>query len=95
MASSEDVVVGKRSESAVNRIVDLAEEAKMASEGVEAPSHAAIFSICKSLAAGGIAGGVLVLYSSSFFWLIVVLFSTAYCFIICHFFLCVFLDVRV
>ncbi|KAF3684198.1 Mitochondrial adenine nucleotide transporter ADNT1 [Capsicum annuum] len=49
---------GKRSESAVNRIVDLAEEAKMASEGVEAPSHAAIFSICKSLAAGGIAGGV-------------------------------------
>lgn len=56
--ASEDAVVGKRSESAVNRIVNLAEEAKMASEGVKAPSHAAIFSICKSLAAGGIAGGV-------------------------------------
>ncbi|KAJ8526991.1 hypothetical protein K7X08_029468 [Anisodus acutangulus] len=43
-------------------MVNVAEEAKMASEGVKAPSHAAIFSICKSLAAGGIAGGVLVLY---------------------------------
>lgn len=55
--ASEDVV-GKRSESAVTTIVNLAEEAKMASEGVKAPSHAAIFSVCKSLAAGGIAGGV-------------------------------------
>ncbi|MCD7449555.1 hypothetical protein HAX54_000618 [Datura stramonium] len=42
------------------------EEAKMASEGVKAPSHAAIFSICKSLAAGGIAGGVSVLFPSFF-----------------------------
>lgn len=55
--ASEDVV-GKRSESAVTTIVNLAEEAKIASEGVKAPSHAAIFSIAKSLAAGGIAGGV-------------------------------------
>ncbi|KAH0674076.1 hypothetical protein KY290_026253 [Solanum tuberosum] len=63
--ASEDVV-GKRSESAVTTIVNLAEEAKMASEGVKAPSHAAIFSVCKSLAAGGIAGGVSVLYPSFF-----------------------------
>lgn len=58
--ASEDVV-GKRGESAVTTIVNLAEEAKIASEGVKAPSKLAVLSICKSLAAGGIAGGVLVL----------------------------------
>ncbi|XWS50064.1 hypothetical protein CRYUN_Cryun12cG0056100 [Craigia yunnanensis] len=52
--ASEDV---KRSESAVSSIVNLAEEAKLASEGVKAPSHA-FLSICKSLVAGGVAGGV-------------------------------------
>ncbi|XP_027079642.1 mitochondrial adenine nucleotide transporter ADNT1 [Coffea arabica] len=55
--ASEDVV-GKRSESAVTTIVNLAEEAKIAREGVKAPSRHALLSICKSLAAGGIAGGV-------------------------------------
>lgn len=55
--ASEDVV-GKRRESAVTTIVNLAEEAKIASEGVKAPSRYALLSICKSLAAGGIAGGV-------------------------------------
>ncbi|CAK9143196.1 unnamed protein product [Ilex paraguariensis] len=54
--ASEDVV-GKRSESAVSTIVNLAGEAKIASEGVKAPSHA-VLSICKSLFAGGVAGGV-------------------------------------
>lgn len=53
MASTEDV----KSESAVTTIVNLAEEAKFASEGVKAPSHA-LLSITKSLVAGGIAGGV-------------------------------------
>ncbi|KAF3778419.1 Mitochondrial adenine nucleotide transporter [Nymphaea thermarum] len=53
--ASEDVVQSK--ESAVSTIVNLAEEAKLASEGVKAPSHA-ILSICKSLVAGGVAGGV-------------------------------------
>ncbi|XVE58013.1 hypothetical protein DITRI_Ditri04bG0136200 [Diplodiscus trichospermus] len=52
--ASEDV---KRSESAVSTFVNLAEEAKLASEGVKAPSHA-FLSICKSLVAGGVAGGV-------------------------------------
>ncbi|XP_040939516.1 mitochondrial adenine nucleotide transporter ADNT1 isoform X2 [Gossypium hirsutum] len=52
--ASEDV---KRSESAVTTIVNLAEEAKFAKEGVQAPSHA-FLSICKSLFAGGVAGGV-------------------------------------
>nr|KJB52266.1 hypothetical protein B456_008G252700 [Gossypium raimondii] len=52
--ASEDV---KRSESAVTTIVNLAEEAKFAKEGVQAPSHA-FLSICKSLVAGGVAGGV-------------------------------------
>lgn len=61
--ASEDVV-GKRSESAVTTIVNLAEEAKIASEGVKAPSHA-LLNICKSLAAGGIAGGVSVSISFS------------------------------
>ncbi|KAL1198111.1 Mitochondrial adenine nucleotide transporter ADNT1 [Cardamine amara subsp. amara] len=53
--ASEDV---KRSESAaVSTIVNLAEEAKLAREGVKAPSYA-VLSICKSLLAGGVAGGV-------------------------------------
>ena len=66
--ASEDV---KTSESAVSTIVNLAEEAKIAREGVKAPSYA-ILSICKSLVAGGVAGGVLVL---SFY----VSFSILYC----------------
>ncbi|KAF8107128.1 hypothetical protein N665_0126s0046 [Sinapis alba] len=50
--ASEDV---KRSESAaVSTIVNLAEEAR---EGVKAPGYA-VLSICKSLFAGGVAGGV-------------------------------------
>lgn len=53
--ASEDV---KRTESAaVSTIVNLAEEAKLARDGVKAPSYA-ILSICKSLFAGGVAGGV-------------------------------------
>ncbi|KAJ9681262.1 hypothetical protein PVL29_020238 [Vitis rotundifolia] len=52
--ASEDV---KPSESAVTTIVNLAEEAKLAREGVKAPSYA-ILSIAKSLTAGGVAGGV-------------------------------------
>nr|KJB49524.1 hypothetical protein B456_008G123800 [Gossypium raimondii] len=52
--ASEDV---KTSESAVSTIVNLAEEAKLAREGVKAPSYA-VLSICKSLVAGGVAGGV-------------------------------------
>jgi solute carrier family 25 phosphate transporter 23/24/25/41 len=49
---------GKTSETAVSTIVNLAEEAKIASEGVKAPSRLALLSICKSLVAGGVAGGV-------------------------------------
>ncbi|XP_013718456.1 mitochondrial adenine nucleotide transporter ADNT1-like [Brassica napus] len=50
--ATEDV---KRSESAaVSTIVNLAEEAR---EGVKAPGYA-VLSICKSLFAGGVAGGV-------------------------------------
>jgi len=52
--ASEDV---KASESAVSTIVNLAEEAKLAREGVKAPGTA-LLNICKSLFAGGIAGGV-------------------------------------
>ncbi|KAI3990508.1 hypothetical protein MKX01_022808 [Papaver californicum] len=52
--ASEDVVSKSTSETAVSTIVNLAEEA---SEGVKAPGHA-IFSVCKSLVAGGVAGGV-------------------------------------
>ncbi|KAF5478124.1 mitochondrial adenine nucleotide transporter ADNT1-like [Juglans microcarpa x Juglans regia] len=55
--ASEDVVGKTTSDSAVSTIVNLAEEAKLASEGVKAPSHA-LLSICKSLVAGGVAGGV-------------------------------------
>lgn len=52
--ASEDV---KRSESAVSTIVNLAEEAKLAREVVKAP-NLQILSICKSLVAGGVAGGL-------------------------------------
>lgn len=52
--ASEDV---KTSESAVSKIVNLAEEAKLAREEIKPTSHAVI-SICKSLVAGGVAGGV-------------------------------------
>jgi len=54
--ASEDV---KATEAAVSTIVNLAEEAKIAREGVKvnAPSYA-VLSICKSLFAGGVAGGV-------------------------------------
>lgn len=55
--ASEDAARESRSESAVSTIVNLAEEAKLASEGVKDPGHA-LLSVCKSLAAGGIAGGV-------------------------------------
>ncbi|XP_050376850.1 mitochondrial adenine nucleotide transporter ADNT1-like [Argentina anserina] len=56
--SSEDVAGKRTSETAVSTIVNLAEEAKLASEGVKAPSQAALLSIAKSLVAGGVAGGV-------------------------------------
>ncbi|KAI4338375.1 hypothetical protein MLD38_023441 [Melastoma candidum] len=47
-------------EKAVSSIVNLAEEAKLAREGVsvKAPTTYALLSICKSLVAGGVAGGV-------------------------------------
>lgn len=51
--ASEDV----KSESAVSKFVNFAGETKLAREGVKAPSYAVI-SICKSLVAGGVAGGV-------------------------------------
>lgn len=52
--ASEDV---KTSDSAVSKIVNLAEEAKLAKEEIK-PSKHQIYSICKSLVAGGVAGGV-------------------------------------
>ncbi|CAA2977634.1 mitochondrial adenine nucleotide transporter ADNT1-like [Olea europaea subsp. europaea] len=52
--ASEDV---KTSESAVSKIVNLAEEAKLAKEEIK-PTKYQVYSICKSLVAGGIAGGV-------------------------------------
>ncbi|KAG9134071.1 hypothetical protein Leryth_004760 [Lithospermum erythrorhizon] len=52
--ASEDV---KGSESAVTKIVNLAEEAKLARQEIKPTSHA-VLSICKSLVAGGVAGGV-------------------------------------
>ncbi|URD72807.1 Mitochondrial substrate carrier family protein [Musa troglodytarum] len=55
--ASEDVVGKSTGESAVTTIVNLAEEAKLAREGVKAPGYAVV-SICKSLVAGGVAGGV-------------------------------------
>ncbi|URE18478.1 Mitochondrial substrate carrier family protein [Musa troglodytarum] len=49
LMASEDVVGKSTGDSAVTTIVNLAEEAKLAREGVKAPGHA-ILSICKSLA---------------------------------------------
>ena len=60
--ASEDVV-GKTGETAVTRIVNLAEEARIAREGVKAPREFDWLTITKSLIAGGVAGGVLVLDS--------------------------------
>ncbi|KAJ8534818.1 hypothetical protein K7X08_016546 [Anisodus acutangulus] len=53
--ASEDVK-GAR-DTAVEKIVNLAEEAKLAREEIKPTSHA-VLSICKSLVAGGVAGGV-------------------------------------
>lgn len=54
----------ERSENTVSStIVNLAEEAQDIREGVKAPSPA-FLSICKSLVAGGVAGGVSVLKTS-------------------------------
>lgn len=54
----------ERSENTVSStIVNLAEEAQDFREGVKAPSPA-FLSICKSLVAGGVAGGVSVLKTS-------------------------------
>ncbi|XP_078169132.1 mitochondrial adenine nucleotide transporter ADNT1-like isoform X1 [Carex rostrata] len=53
--ASEDVK--STGETAVTRIVGFAEEAKLAREGVKGPSYA-VLSICKSLVAGGVAGGI-------------------------------------
>ncbi|GAA0166676.1 hypothetical protein LIER_21780 [Lithospermum erythrorhizon] len=53
--ASEDV---NRSESAMNKIVKFAEEAKLAREDIKPTSYAAL-SVCKSLFAGGVAGGLL------------------------------------
>lgn len=66
--ASEDVK--QRGEAAVSTIVNLAGEAKAATEGVKSPSHA-LLTISKSLAAGGIAGGVYASLSSLVlrFWL--------------------------
>lgn len=52
--ASEDV---KTSESAVTKIVNLAEEAKHAKEDIK-PTKYQVYTICKSLVAGGVAGGV-------------------------------------
>ncbi|KAH6779954.1 adenine nucleotide transporter 1 [Perilla frutescens var. hirtella] len=52
--ASEDV---KTRDSAVSKIVNLAEEAKLAKEEIK-PSKYQVYSICKSLVAGGVAGGV-------------------------------------
>lgn len=58
LMASEDV---KTSESAVSKIVNLAEEAKLAKEEIK-PTKYQVYSICKSLIAGGVAGGVWVPY---------------------------------
>ncbi|TVU20111.1 hypothetical protein EJB05_36304 [Eragrostis curvula] len=55
--ASEDVVGKSRSDTAVTTIVNLAEEAKRAREDVKGPGHQ-VLTICKSLVAGGVAGGV-------------------------------------
>ena len=60
--ASEDV---KTSKSAVSTIVNLAEEAKLAREGVVKAHSQAVLSICKSLVAGGVAEGLSIPSSSS------------------------------
>lgn len=52
--ASEDV---KERESAVSKIVNLAEGAKLANQEIE-PTKLKVYSIFKSLVAGGVAGGV-------------------------------------
>lgn len=52
--TSEDV---KTSESAVSKFVNLAEEAKLAKEEIK-PTKYQVYNVCKSLIAGGVAGGV-------------------------------------
>ena len=69
--ASEDVK--QRGEAAVSTIVNLAGEAKAATEGVKPPSYA-LASIAKSLAAGGIAGGVYVACFVLFLIFILVVF---------------------
>lgn len=56
-----------------SKMVNLAEEAKakLASEGVKAPSYA-LMSICKSLVAGGVAGGVSVPFLTILFFFIII-----------------------
>ena len=78
--ASEDAVSKTTGESAVSTIVNLAEEAKLASEGVKAPSHALV-SICKSLIAGGVAGGVWV-FIFPFLCLLSVIFLDLYSFFV-------------
>eukprot|EP00252_Welwitschia_mirabilis_P016526 TRINITY_DN3642_c0_g1_i3.p1 TRINITY_DN3642_c0_g1~~TRINITY_DN3642_c0_g1_i3.p1 ORF type:complete len:357 (-),score=59.34 TRINITY_DN3642_c0_g1_i3:361-1431(-) len=56
MVSQTEAALQKK-EDAVTTIVNLAEEAKLKGVEVKAPSHA-ILSVCKSLVAGGIAGGL-------------------------------------
>ena len=71
--ASEDV---KTSESAVSTIVNLAEEAKLAREGVVKARSEAVLSICKSLVAGGVAGGLSVpSSSSSIIWILFFTFN--------------------
>ncbi|KAM1249824.1 hypothetical protein EV1_032151 [Malus domestica] len=48
----------KPSEPAVSTIVNLAEEANMAREGMVKAPNLTLLSVCKSLVAGGVAGGV-------------------------------------
>ncbi|XBH80701.1 hypothetical protein VPH35_106392 [Triticum aestivum] len=55
--ASEDVVGKSRGGTAINTIVNLAEEAKLAREGVKGPGHQ-VLTVCKSLFAGGVAGGL-------------------------------------
>ncbi|EMS66811.1 hypothetical protein TRIUR3_11208 [Triticum urartu] len=55
--ASEDVVGKSRGDTAINTIVNLAEEAKLAREGVKGPGHQ-VLTVCKSLFAGGVARGL-------------------------------------
>lgn len=45
-------------DAAATTLVSLAEEARLATQDVKAPTSNAILTICKSLVAGGVAGGV-------------------------------------